>query len=104
MKQLRTAFALALAISMLAVACGPSAPPTPSGSGAISSEPFVMLSTQFNTVTESGAVRKQILGGFTVAPVDSLGSTAGRFVARITAETKTSKGQVGVIGGVHGDF
>jgi len=104
MKQLRTSFALALAISMLAVACGPSATPTTSGSGAISSEPFVMLSTQFNTVTESEAVRKQILAGFTVAPVDFLGSAAGPFVDRITAETKTSKGQVGVIGGVHGDF
>jgi multiple sugar transport system substrate-binding protein len=104
MKQLRTSFALALAISMLAVACGPSATPTPSGSGAISNEPFVMLSTQFNTVTESEAVRKQILAGFTIAPVDFLGAAAGPFVDRITAETKTSKGQVGVIGGVHGDF
>jgi multiple sugar transport system substrate-binding protein len=104
MKQLRTTFALALAISVLAVACGPSSTPTPSGSGAISSEPFVMLSTQFNTVTESEAVRKQILAGFTIAPVDFLGSAAGPFVDRITAETKTSKGQVGVIGGVHGDF
>src|SRR5256885_1592234 len=99
MKQLRTSFTLALAISMLAVACGPSATPTPSGSGAISNEPFVMLSTQFNTVTESEAVRKQILAGFTVAPVDFLGAAAGPFVDRITAETKTSKGQVGVIGG-----
>ena len=104
MKPLRTSFALALAISMLALACGPSSTPTPSGSGAVSSEPFVMLSTQFNTVTESEAVRKQILAGFTVAPVDFLGSAAGPFVDRITAETKTSKGQVGVIGGVHGDF
>jgi multiple sugar transport system substrate-binding protein len=104
MKQLRTSFALALAISMLAVACGPSSTPTPSGSGAISSEPFVMLSTQFNTITESEAVRKQILSGFTIANVDYLGSAAGPFVDRITAETKTSKGQVGVIGGVHGDF
>ena len=104
MKPLRTSFALALAISVLALACGPSSTPAPSGSGAISSEPFVMLSTQFNTVTESEAVRKQILAGFTVAPVDFLGSAAGPFVDRITAETKTSKGQVGVIGGVHGDF
>jgi multiple sugar transport system substrate-binding protein len=104
MKQLRTSFALALAISMLAVACGPSATPTPSGSGAISSEPFVLLSTQFNTVPESEAVRKQILSGFTIANVDFLPSNAGPFVDRITAETKTSKGQVGVIGGVHGDF
>ncbi len=104
MKQLRTSFALALAISMLAVACGPSATPTPSGSGAVSSDPFVMLSTQFNNVTESEAVRKQILAGFTIANVDYLGSAAGPFTDRILAETKTSKGQVGVIGGVHGDF
>ena len=104
MKHLRTSFALALAIGVLAGACGPSATPTASGSGAVSSEPFVMLSTQFNTVTESEAVRRQILAGFTVAPVDFLGSAAGPFVDRITAETKTSKGQVGVIGGVHGDF
>jgi multiple sugar transport system substrate-binding protein len=104
MKQLRTSLALALSISVLAVACGPSSTPTPSGSGAVSAEPFVMLSTQFNTVTESEAVRKQILAGFTIAPVDFLGSAAGPFVDRITAETKTSKGQVGVIGGVHGDF
>jgi len=104
MKQLRTSFVLTLAISLLAVACGPGATPTPSGSGAISSEPFVMLSTQFNTVTESEAVRKQILAGFTIAPVDYLGSAAGPFTDRILAETKTSKGQVGVIGGLHGDF
>jgi multiple sugar transport system substrate-binding protein len=104
MKQLRTSFALALAISMLAVACGPSSTPNSSGSGAISNEPFVMLSTQFNNVTESEAVRKEILAGFTIANVDYLGSEAGPFVDRITAETKTSKGQVGVIGGVHGDF
>src|SRR5258708_30799557 len=104
MKQLRTSFVLALAISMLAVACGPSSTPTPSGSGAISNEPFVMLSTQFNTVTESEAVRKQILAGFTIPPVDFLGSAAGPFVDRITSETKTSNGQVGVIRGMRRDL
>jgi multiple sugar transport system substrate-binding protein len=104
MKPLRTSFALAFAISLIAVACGPSATPAPAGSGGIPSDPFVMLSTQFNTVTESEAIRKQVLAGFTVAPVDFLGAAAGPFVDRITAETKTSKGQVGVIGGVHGDF
>jgi multiple sugar transport system substrate-binding protein len=104
MNHLRTSFVLALAISLVATACGASPSAQPSGSGAVSSEPFVMLSTQFNTVTESEAVRKQILAGFTIAPVDFLGSAAGPFVDRITAETKTSKGQVGVIGGVHGDF
>jgi multiple sugar transport system substrate-binding protein len=104
MNHLRTSLVLAIAISLVATACGTQPSAQPSGSGAISSEPFVMLSTQFNTVTESEAVRKQILAGFTIAPVDYLGSAAGPFVDRITAETKTAKGQVGVIGGVHGDF
>jgi multiple sugar transport system substrate-binding protein len=104
MNHLRTSFVLAIAISLVATACGQTPGTQPTGSGAISSEPFVMLSTQFNTVTESEAVRKQILAGFTVANVDFLGSQAGPFTDRILAETKTSKGQVGVIGGVHGDF
>ena len=104
MNHLRTSFVLAIAISLVATACGQTPSTQPPGSGAISSEPFVMLSTQFNTVTESEAVRKQILSGFTIANVDYLGSAAGPFTDRILAETKTSKGQVGVIGGVHGDF
>ncbi|TME61102.1 MAG: hypothetical protein E6I51_09700, partial [Chloroflexi bacterium] len=70
MKQQRTALVLALAFSMMAVACGPSASNQPAGSGQISSDPFVFLSTQFNNVTESEAVRKQILPGFTIANVD----------------------------------
>ena len=104
MKHLRTSFVLAIAISLVATACGAGPSTQPSGSGAISSEPFVMLSTQFNNVTESEAVRKEILAGFKIANVDYVGSEAGPFVDRITAETKTSKGQIGVIGGVHGDF
>jgi multiple sugar transport system substrate-binding protein len=104
MNHLRTSFVLAIAISLVATACGASPSTQPTGSGAVSSEPFVMLSTQFNNVTESEAVRKQILAGFTIANVDYVGSEAGPFVDRITAETKTSKGQIGVIGGVHGDF
>jgi multiple sugar transport system substrate-binding protein len=93
-----------MAIGLVATACGATPSAQPSGSGAISSEPFVMLSTQFNTVTESEAVRKQILSGFKIANVDYLGSEIGPFVDRITAETKTSKGQIGVIGALHGDF
>jgi multiple sugar transport system substrate-binding protein len=104
MDKLRASFALTLAVSLIAVACGPTSAPTPSGSGGISAEPFVFLSTQFNTVTESEAVRKQVLPGFTAAPVDFVGSAIGPFNDRIIAETKTSKGQIGVVGGQHGDF
>jgi multiple sugar transport system substrate-binding protein len=104
MNHLRTSFALAIAVSLLATACGAAPGAQPTGSGAISSEPFVMLSTQFNTVTESEAVRKEILSGFKIANVDYLGSEIGPFNDRIIAETKTSKGQIGVVGGLHGDF
>ena len=104
MKQLRTSFVLALAISLVAVACGQGTSNQPTGSGQISSEPFVFLSTQFNNVTESEAVRKQILTGFTIANVDYVGSEIGPFNDRIIAEAKTAKGTIGIVGGVHGDF
>jgi multiple sugar transport system substrate-binding protein len=64
-----------------------------------------MLSTQFNTVTESEAVRRQVLAGFTAAPVDFRGETAGPFNDRIVAEARAgTPGTVGVIAGLHGDF
>jgi multiple sugar transport system substrate-binding protein len=64
-----------------------------------------MLSTQFNTVTESEAVRRQILTGFTAAPVDFVGSAAGPFNDRLIAEGRAgTAGTVGVVGGLHGDF
>jgi len=63
-----------------------------------------MLSTQLNNVTESEALRSQILSGFTAAKVEFRGEDAGPFVDRIVAEGRSGKGTVGVIGGLHGDF
>src|SRR5687768_8017942 len=106
MRHLRLTAAFALALGLIASACGggPGATPTTSpGGAAVSSEPFVLLSTQLNNVTESEAFRSQILPGFTAAKVEYRGETAGPFADRIVAESKT-KGTVGVIGGVHGDF
>jgi multiple sugar transport system substrate-binding protein len=108
MRYLKAPAALALAIGIVATACGggPGAvtPSTsPGASVAVSSDPFVMLSTQLNTVTESEALRTQILNGFTAAKVEFRGETAGPFADRIVAESKT-KGTVGVVGGLHGDF
>ena len=109
MRYLKAPAALALAIGIIATACGggsgggtPSASPGAS-TAVVSSDPFVMLSTQLNTVTESEALRTQILNGFTAAKVEFRGETAGPFADRIVAESKT-KGTVGVIGGLHGDF
>jgi len=109
MRYLKAPAALALAIGIIATACGggsgggtPSASPGAS-TAVVSSDPFVMLSTQLNTVTESEALRTQILNGFTAAKVEFRGETAGPFADRIVAESKT-KGTVGVVGGLHGDF
>jgi len=109
MRHLRVTAAFALALGLIASACGggPGGTPTtgPGATGAaVSSEPFVMLSTQLNTVTESEALRQQILSGFTAAKVEFRGETAGPFADRVVAESKAGKGTVGVIGGVHGDF
>jgi multiple sugar transport system substrate-binding protein len=108
MSYLRAPAAFALALGLIASACGggPGATPTTSPgatTAAVSSDPFVMLSTQLNTVTESEALRSQILSGFTAAKVEFRGEAAGPFADRIVAESKI-KGTVGVIGGLHGDF
>ena len=110
MRNLRVPVVFALALGLVASACGggptttPSTSPGATGSAAvISSDPFVLLSTQLNTVTESEALRSQILNGFTAAKVEFRGEAAGPFADRIVAESKT-KGSVGVVGGLHGDF
>ena len=108
MRNLRVPVVFALALGLVASACGggPGTTPTtsPGATGAaVSSDPFVLLSTQLNTVTESEALRTQILAGFTAAKVEFRGEAAGPFADRIVAESKT-KGSVGVVGGLHGDF
>ena len=103
---------VAIAGAIVAAACGGSgggvtatATAAATASGAvISSDPFVLLSTQFNTVTEREAIQKQILDPFTKAKVEYIGSDSGPFNDRILAEAKTGKGQVGAILGLHGDF
>jgi len=108
MRFLRSPAVFALALGIIASACGGGSGGTtgtsPGASGAaVSSEPFVMLSTQLNNVTESEAFRSQILSGFTAAKVEYRGEDAGPFADRIVAESKV-KGTVGVVGGLHGDF
>ena len=108
MRNLRVPVVFALALGLVAGACGggpgtaPSTSPGATGT-VVSSDPFVLLSTQLNTVTESEALRTQILSGFTAAKVEFRGEAAGPFADRIVAESKT-KGSVGVVGGLHGDF
>lgn len=109
MPVVRISLAFALAGALVATACGGgTAGPSPAtgaaGTAAVSSEPFVFLSTQFNNVQESEAVRQQVLAGFTAAKVDFVGSEIGPFAERLQAEAKAGKGTIGVVGGQHGDF
>jgi multiple sugar transport system substrate-binding protein len=105
--------------ALLASACGGGAAPSgaspaagsPAATAAagspapkVSSDPFVLLSTQFNNVTEREAVQKQILDSFKTAKVEYVGSEVGPFNSRIEAEAQTGKGQVGAVLGLHGDF
>ena len=105
MRHLRLTAGLVVVAALVTSACGSgTGGQTPAGGDTTSSEPFVFLSTQFNTVTESEAVRSQILSGFTTAKVDYVGSEIGPFNDRIEAESRAGKGTIGVVGGQHGDF
>ena len=109
MRYLRAPAVFALALGLIASACGggPTTTPTtsPGATGAVvSSDPFVLLSTQLNTVTESEALRSQILSGFTAAKVEFRGEAAGPFADRIVAESKVARAPSASIGGLHGDF
>jgi multiple sugar transport system substrate-binding protein len=66
----------------------------------------VFLSTQLNAITESEAFRNTLVKGFpgTVQKIDvPLGNTTF-FFDRVKAETESGKGQVSLLGGLHGDF
>lgn len=119
MKQLRVASVIAFAGALLVAACGGgTSAPSPSATGAAATStgatataaatpnktPFVLLSTQFNTVTESEAFRSQVLSGFKDVSVEFRGEQTGPWVDRIVAEGKGGTGTVGVVGGLHGDF
>lgn len=112
MRSIRFVAVVAMAGAIVAAACGgtggggasPTAAATGAATAAVSSDPFVLLSTQFNTVTEKAAIQQQILDPFTKAKVEYVGSDSGPFNDRILAEAKTGKGQVGAILGLHGDF
>jgi multiple sugar transport system substrate-binding protein len=62
------------------------------------------FSTQLNTVNESEAFRSTLLQGFD-GKVDSIfAATDSAFVTRVQAEAKAGKGQVDVLGALHGTF
>jgi multiple sugar transport system substrate-binding protein len=61
-------------------------------------------STQLNTVSESEAFRKTLLSGFQ-GKVDAIfAATDAAFVNRIQAEAKAGRGEVDVLGALHGTY
>jgi len=60
-------------------------------------------STQAAPVEETQAVREDVLSGFG-KPVDYQAQEPGPFVTRIDAELGAGSGQIGVIGGLHGEL
>jgi multiple sugar transport system substrate-binding protein len=97
---------LAVATCLFAAACNtsansgaaPAAGSTPAAGGAVQ-----FVSTQYNTVDETTKMNNTILKNAPVQ-VQFQPSELGPFNDRVTAEEKSGKVSVGVIGGQHGDF
>ena len=66
-------------------------------------ESIVFLSTQFTPVEEAEAMRNTILADFE-GEVEFIPEELGPFNDRIAAEAEAGQGEVGLIGGQHGDF
>jgi len=73
------------------------------GAGGQAGGPLIFLSDQFTPVEESEKMRSIILKD-APAKVDFIPEDPGPFNDRLTAEQKTNKVTVSVIGGLHGDF
>lgn len=63
----------------------------------------VFLSTQLRPVEEAEAFRNEVLSGFE-GEVEFIPEDTGPFYDRIAAEAQAGQGEVGLIGGQHGDF
>lgn len=98
----RQALALGAGAAVVGLAgCAPNANKAQNGGGGSTSLTF--LSSQFEPVDEAEKMRKQILAGFD-GKVNFIGSEAGPFQDRVASQAKAGKGDIGLIGGTHGDF
>ncbi len=64
---------------------------------------LLFWSTQGTPVQEQQAIREQVLSGFE-GKVEFSPQDAGPFMTRVNAELQAGKGEIAVIGGLHGDF
>jgi multiple sugar transport system substrate-binding protein len=96
------------ALLALVVATGGAAAQSPSP-GAPAASPgdagsVVMFSSQLNPVEEQEKMRTTILAGFG-GQVEFVGAAdTGAFIDRVRAEAAAGPGEVGVLGGLHGEF
>ena len=70
---------------------------------AASAQDVLFWSTQANPVEEAQAMREQVLSGFE-GEVDFQPSEGGPWLTRLQAELQAGKGEIGVLGALHGDF
>jgi multiple sugar transport system substrate-binding protein len=71
--------------------------------GALAQDSVLFWSSQATPVTEAQAVRDTVLPDFE-GEVDFQPQDPGAFMTRIEAEIAAGSGQIGVIGGLHGEF
>ncbi len=67
------------------------------------SQEVLFWSTQAKPVTETQAIREQVLPGFG-SPVDYQAGDGGPWLTRLQAELQAGEGSIGVLGALHGDF
>jgi multiple sugar transport system substrate-binding protein len=108
------------AMSLIAAACGsgdvtpadpaadpadeaPADDPEDETDGAASGE-VLLYSTQFNPVEEADAIRREVLAPFP-GDAEFVGAASeGEFIDRLTAEAQADRGEVSVVGALHGTF
>lgn len=110
--------ALAVAVALVAAACGGGATPSPAASpagspagSAASASPdasveigsVVMLSNQLNPVEEAEKMRTEILADF-AGQAEFVGAEPGPFNDQVRAQEEAGSGEISVVGGLHGDF
>jgi multiple sugar transport system substrate-binding protein len=97
----RQALALGAGAAVVGLAgCAPSANKAQNGGGGTT---LTFLSSQFQPVDEAEKMRRQILAKFD-GKVNFIGTEAGPFQDRVTAQARAGKGDIALIGGTHGDF
>ena len=74
------------------------------GNPAAAQQSLLFWSSQATPVTEAQAMRDVVLPDFEAGPVDFQPQDPGAFMTRIQAELQAGQGQIGVIGGLHGEF